>query len=41
VGWGRGVRGRFKKEETFINLQLVHVVVRQKPTQHGKAIIHK
>ena len=36
--WGRGA-GRFKREEIYVYLQLIHSVVRQKPTQNCKAII--
>ena len=35
---GGEVGGRFKREGTCMYLQLIHVVVRQKPTQHCKAI---
>jgi len=31
--------GRLKREETYGYMQLIHVVVWQKPTQHCKAII--
>ena len=37
MGWGVG--GRFKKEGTYVYLWLIQVVVREKPTQPGKAII--
>lgn len=37
-GWGgEGVGGRFKR--IYVYLQLTHVIVQQKPTQHCKAII--
>ena len=36
---GVGLGGRFKREETYVYLWLIHVVVRQKPTQYCKAII--
>ena len=35
---GSGVGGRFKREGTHVCLWLIHIVVRQKPTQHCKAI---
>ena len=35
VRWGRG----FKREGTFVYQCLLHADVRQKPTQHCKAII--
>ena len=36
---GGEVGGRFKREEIYVYLWLIHVVVRQKPIQHCKAII--
>ena len=41
VGWGEGVRigWRLKRERLHIQLWLIRVVVRQKPTQQCKAII--
>ena len=36
---GREMGGRFKREETYVYLQLIHVDVWQKPTQYCKAII--
>ena len=40
VGGGRwGVGGRFKGEGTYVFLRLVHADVRQKLTQHCKAMI--
>ena len=33
------VGGSFKREGTYVYLWLIHTVVRQKPTQHCKAII--
>ena len=30
---------RFKREETYVRLWLIHVVIWQKPIQHGKEII--
>ena len=36
---GREVGGRFKREGTYAYLQLIHVDVWQKPTQHCNAII--
>ena len=33
------MRGRFKREETYVYLWLIHVDVWQKPTQYYKAII--
>ena len=39
-GWaGVGVETRLKREGTHVYLWLIHPVVRQKPTQHYKAII--
>ena len=38
-GMGWGVRRMFKREGTYAHLWLIHIVVRQKPTQHCKAII--
>ena len=39
-GWdGVGIGGRFKREGTYVYLWLIRMVVEQKPTQHGKAII--
>ena len=35
MGW----EGKFKREETYVYLWLIHVDVWQKPTQHCKAII--
>ena len=37
MGWE--VRGRFKREGTYVYLWLIHIDVRQKPTQYCKAII--
>ena len=37
MGWE--ARGRFKREETFIYLWLIHGDVWQKPTQYYKAIM--
>ena len=37
MGWQ--VAKRFKRERTYIYLCLVYADVRQKPTQHCKAII--
>ena len=37
IGWELG--GRFKRERMSVYLQLIHLVVWQKPTQHCKAII--
>ena len=31
--------GRFKREETYANLWLIHAEVRQKPSQYCKVII--
>ena len=36
---GVGVGGRFKREETYLYLWLIRVVVWQKPTQYCKVII--
>ena len=39
-GWdGAGGQGRFKREETYVYLWLIHIVVWQKPIQYCKAII--
>ena len=41
--WWHGVvgvvEGRFKREETYVHLWLIHVDIWQKPTQYCKAII--
>ena len=37
MGWE--VRGRFKREGPYVYLWLIHIDVRQKPTQYCKAII--
>jgi len=38
-GWDRGEdRERLKTEEIHVHLQLVHIVVQQKLTQHCKAV---
>ena len=37
MGWEVG--GRFKREETYVYLWLIHVDVWQKPTKFYKAII--
>ena len=37
MGWE--ARGRFKREETFVYLWLIHGDVWQKPTQYYKAIM--
>ena len=34
-----GMRGKFKREGTYVYLWLIHVIVQQKPVQHCKAII--
>ena len=36
---GVGVGRRFKREEIYVYLWLIHIVVQQKLTQHCKAII--
>ena len=36
---GRDLGGRFKREGTYVYLQLIHVDVWQKPMQYCKAII--
>ena len=38
-GWGGGVRGKSKREGTYVYLGLIHFVVQQKLIQHCKAII--
>ena len=40
-GTGREEEGQFKREGTQVNLLLIHVDVRQKPSQYCKAIIHQ
>ena len=37
MGWRMG--GRFKREETFVYICIIHVVVWQKSTQHCKAVV--
>ena len=37
MGWKMG--GRFKRENTYVHLWLIHVDIWQKPTQNYKAII--
>ena len=37
MGWEMG--GKFKGEGTYVHLWLIHVDVKQKPTQHCKAIV--
>ena len=39
VRWGGRLRGRFKREKTYVYLRLIHVDVWQKPTQYYKSII--
>ena len=34
-----GVGGRLRREAIYVNLQLIHIIVQQKPTQRYKAII--
>ena len=36
MGWERG--GKFKREGIYVQLWVAHIVVRQKPAQHCKAI---
>ena len=38
-GMGREVGGKFKREDTYVYLWLIHVDVWQKPTKYCKAII--
>ena len=38
-GWEGERGGRFKREETYVYLRLIHADVWQKPTQYCKAII--
>ena len=38
-GMGSEMEGRFKKEKTYVYLCLIHVDVRQKPTQYCEVII--
>ena len=38
-GWDGVGGGRFKREGTYVYLWLIHDDVRQKPSQHFKAII--
>ena len=40
-GMGWEVRGRFKKERTYVYLWLIHVDVWQKPTRYCKAVVLK
>ena len=35
--WG-GVEGRLKKEGIYVYLQLIHIVIQQKPIQHCKTV---
>jgi len=37
--WDEGLGGRVKREKLHVCLQLIHTVVQQKLTQHGKAVI--
>ena len=37
--WCGWVGGRFKREGIYVYIQLIHVVVQQKPTQHCKTIM--
>ena len=39
AGMGGEVGGRFKKEEVYVYIQLIHIIVQQELTQHCKAII--
>ena len=39
VGWGGGVKGRLRRDGTYVYLCLIHGVIQQKLTQHCKAII--
>ena len=39
MGWE--VEGRFKREDTYVYLRLLHVDVWQKPTQYCKGIIYQ
>ena len=36
--WGGGVGGRLKGEGIYVYIQLIHIIVQQKPTQNCKAI---
>jgi len=38
VGWGAGLRGRFKREGTHVFFRLIHAVLGQKPTRHCKEL---
>ena len=38
-GWAGRVEGRFKRKGIYVYIQLIHVAVQQKLTQHCKAII--
>ena len=39
AGMGGEVGGRFKKEEVYVDIQLIHIIVQQELTQHCKVII--
>ena len=41
VGWGGGLRGRFKREGIYIYLRLIGVFVWDKPTQYCKKLSSK
>ena len=36
---GPGLGGRLRRKGIYVYLQLIHIVVQQKPTQHCRAII--
>ena len=38
-GMGSGVGGRFRREEIYVHIQLIHIVAQKKLIQHCKAII--
>ena len=39
MGWGGAVGGMFKREVIYVCLELIHIVIQQKLTQHCKTII--
>ena len=39
MGWGGVVGGMFKREVIYVCLELIHIVIQQKLTQHCKTII--
>ena len=39
AGMGGGAGGKFRKEEVYAYIPLIHIIVQQELTQHCKAII--